>query len=52
VLVAQAGRLLKHPEAARRMGRLAKEAVVANQGAARRHARVVSRMLHADWSSR
>ncbi len=52
VLVAQAVRLLQHPEAARQMGRLAKAAVVANQGAARRHARVVARMLDAGWSAR
>ncbi|WP_319404537.1 glycosyltransferase N-terminal domain-containing protein [uncultured Desulfosarcina sp.] len=37
--------LLKHPDVARRMGRLAKRAVLSNQGAARRHAQVVRELL-------
>ena len=44
-LVARAGHLLSHPEEARRMGELANTAVVANQGAARRHARVIAEVL-------
>ncbi|MCB2145779.1 MAG: hypothetical protein KQI81_04840 [Deltaproteobacteria bacterium] len=37
--------LLTHPEEARRMGRLAKRAVLSNQGSARRHAQVVRELL-------
>ena len=37
--------LLEHPDEARRLGRLAKKAVLSNQGAARRHARVVAEVL-------
>jgi 3-deoxy-D-manno-octulosonic-acid transferase len=37
--------LLTHPDEARRMGRLAKRAVLSNQGAARRHAQVVRELL-------
>ncbi|MGD8702209.1 MAG: glycosyltransferase N-terminal domain-containing protein [Desulfosarcina sp.] len=44
-LVEKAGRLLGHPEEARRLGRLAKRSVLANQGAASRHAEVVTGLL-------
>ena len=44
-LAEQAGHLLMHPMRARRMGRLAKQAVLANQGAARRHAKVIADFL-------
>jgi 3-deoxy-D-manno-octulosonic-acid transferase len=44
-LVERAGDLLAHPDDARRMGRQAKQAVLANRGAARRHARVVADIL-------
>jgi 3-deoxy-D-manno-octulosonic-acid transferase len=37
--------LLKHPAKARRLGRLAKRAVLSHRGAARRHARVVTALL-------
>jgi 3-deoxy-D-manno-octulosonic-acid transferase len=37
--------LLLHPEEARRLGGLAKRAVLSNQGAARRHARVIAEVL-------
>ncbi|WP_372683160.1 3-deoxy-D-manno-octulosonic acid transferase [Desulfosarcina sp.] len=37
--------LLEHPDEARRLGRLAKKAVLSNQGAARRHARVIAELL-------
>ena len=37
--------LLKHPAEARRLGRLAKRAVLSNRGAALRHARVVAELL-------
>ncbi len=37
--------LLKHADEARRLGRLAKQAVLSNQGAARRHARVITDLL-------
>ena len=37
--------LLTHPDEARRLGRLAKRAVLSNQGAARRHAQVVRELL-------
>ncbi len=43
--------LLTHPDEARRLGRLAKSAVLANQGAAHRHARVINNLLGmpSDW---
>lgn len=44
-LADRAVHLLKHPDEARRLGRLAKQAVLSNQGAARRHARVVAELL-------
>ena len=44
-LADRAVHLLMHPNEARRMGRLAKRAVLTNQGAARRHARVVAELL-------
>ena len=37
--------LLTHPDEARRLGRLAKRAVLSNQGAAGRHARVITELL-------
>lgn len=40
--------LLKHPDEARRLGLLAEQAVLANRGAARRHARVIARLLPMD----
>jgi 3-deoxy-D-manno-octulosonic-acid transferase len=49
-LAEQAARLLCHPSEARRLGNLAKEAVLSNQGAAVRHAQVVSRLLPCDHS--
>jgi 3-deoxy-D-manno-octulosonic-acid transferase len=44
-LTARTAHLLAHPDEARRLGNLAKSAVLTNQGAAMRHARVVSRLL-------
>ncbi len=44
-LVDRAVHLLLHPDEARRLGRLAKRAVLSNQGAARRHARVVAGLM-------
>jgi 3-deoxy-D-manno-octulosonic-acid transferase len=44
-LVARAAYLLNHPEEARRMGKLAQHAVITNQGAARRNARVIAEVL-------
>jgi 3-deoxy-D-manno-octulosonic-acid transferase len=44
-LIAQAGRLLTHPDEADKMGRLARRAVQANQGAGRRHAKVIADIL-------
>jgi 3-deoxy-D-manno-octulosonic-acid transferase len=44
-LVERAVHLLTHPDDARRMGNQARKAVLANQGAARRHARVAVRTL-------
>ena len=44
-LAEQAGKLLLDPVRARRMGRRAKQALLANQGAARRHAAVISELL-------
>jgi 3-deoxy-D-manno-octulosonic-acid transferase len=44
-LVARAAYLLNHPEESRRMGQLAQHAVVTNQGAARRNARVIAEVL-------
>ena len=44
-LVERATYLLIHPEAAHRLGRLARQALVANQGAAARHAQVALRLL-------
>ena len=44
-LTERAAYLLSHPSEARRLGNLAKGAVLTNQGAAMRHARVVSRLL-------
>ena len=44
-LADRAAHLLMHPDEARRLGRLAKKAVLSNQGAARRHARVVAELL-------
>lgn len=44
-LVARAGALLNDPAEARRLGALAKEAVRVNQGAALRHAGVLTRLL-------
>ena len=37
--------LLLHPDEARRLGRLAKRAVLSNQGASRRHAQVIAGLL-------
>jgi 3-deoxy-D-manno-octulosonic-acid transferase len=37
--------LLLHPEKARRIGNLAKQAILCNQGAAMRHAKVIERLL-------
>ncbi|BBO74121.1 3-deoxy-D-manno-octulosonic acid transferase [Desulfosarcina widdelii] len=45
-LAERAGDLLAHADNARRMGRRAKQAVLANRGAARRHAKVVADMLN------
>ena len=44
-LAEQAGKLFLDPVRARKMGRRAKQAVLANQGAARRHAAVISELL-------
>ncbi len=44
-LADRAVHLLMHPDEARRLGRLAKRAVLSNQGAARRHAQVVAELL-------
>ena len=44
-LTEQAAHLLSQPAEARRLGRLAKEAVLSNQGAVARHAQVVLRLL-------
>jgi 3-deoxy-D-manno-octulosonic-acid transferase len=44
-LTARTAHLLANPDEARRLGNLAKSAVLTNQGAAMRHARVVSRLL-------
>lgn len=44
-LADQAGHLLTNPSEARRMGLLARRAVLSNQGAAHRHARVVNEIL-------
>ena len=44
-LAERAGDLLAHPDDARRMGKRARRAVLANRGAARRHARVVAEIL-------
>jgi 3-deoxy-D-manno-octulosonic-acid transferase len=44
-LTARAAHLLAHPGEARRLGNLAKRAMLTNQGAAKRHARVVFRLL-------
>ncbi|WP_419662822.1 3-deoxy-D-manno-octulosonic acid transferase [Desulfosarcina variabilis] len=44
-LTEQAARLLSQPAEAQRMGRLAKAAVLSNQGATDRHVRVVLRLL-------
>ncbi|MBC2711044.1 MAG: 3-deoxy-D-manno-octulosonic acid transferase [Desulfosarcina sp.] len=44
-LADRAIQLLAHPSEARRLGRLAKRAVLSNQGAARRHARVITELL-------
>jgi len=44
-LAERAGHLLAHPEDARRMGKRAERAVLANRGAASRHARVVTDIL-------
>jgi 3-deoxy-D-manno-octulosonic-acid transferase len=44
-LAARAGALLNDPAEARRLGALAKEAVRVNQGAALRHAGVLTRLL-------
>lgn len=44
-LAERALHLLTHPDTARQMGCLARQAVLANQGAALRHARVISRLL-------
>jgi 3-deoxy-D-manno-octulosonic-acid transferase len=44
-LADRAVQLLMHPDEARRLGRLAKMAVLSNQGAAHRHARVVAEWL-------
>ena len=44
-LADRAVHLLMHPDEARRLGRLAKKAVLSNQGAARRHARVVAGLM-------
>lgn len=46
ILAERAGDLLAHPDDARKMGRRAKRAVLANRGAARRHARVVADLLN------
>jgi 3-deoxy-D-manno-octulosonic-acid transferase len=46
VLAEKAGDLLARPDDAQRMGRRAKRAVLANQGASRRHARVVAELLN------
>jgi 3-deoxy-D-manno-octulosonic-acid transferase len=45
-LAGRAGDLLANPDEARRMGKRAKQAVLANQGAARRHARVVAELVN------
>jgi len=45
-LADRAGDLLARPADARRMGRRARQAVLANRGAARRHAKVVADMLN------
>lgn len=45
-LAERAGDLLVHPDDAQEMGIRAKEAVLANRGAARRHAKVVADMLN------
>ena len=44
-LVDRTGHLLMHPREAMRLGALAKEAILSNQGAALRHARVVLQLL-------
>lgn len=44
-LVRQAADLLGHPAKARHLGELARNALTANQGAAKRHAQVVSKVL-------
>jgi 3-deoxy-D-manno-octulosonic-acid transferase len=44
-LVDRAAGLLTHPGEARRLGALAKDAVISHQGATARHAQVVSRVL-------
>jgi 3-deoxy-D-manno-octulosonic-acid transferase len=44
-LADRAVHLLMHPDDARRLGRLAKRAVLSNQGAARRHAQVIAGLM-------
>ena len=44
-LTEQAAHLLSQPDEARRLGKLAKDAVLSNQGAVARHAQVVLRLL-------
>jgi 3-deoxy-D-manno-octulosonic-acid transferase len=44
-LADRAVHLLMHPNEARRFGRLAKRAVLSNQGAARRHAQVIAGLM-------
>jgi 3-deoxy-D-manno-octulosonic-acid transferase len=46
-LTERAAYLLTHPEVARRRGRLARDAVLANRGAAHRHVRVITALLAA-----
>ena len=46
-LVRRAADLLGHPAKAKRLGKLARNALIANQGAAKRHAQVVSKVLSA-----
>ena len=50
-LADRASDLLTHPAEARRLGRLARRALLLNQGAASRHARVVAELLSTSFDS-